>query len=237
MRTATRHVETDPLGAIRAELVGAGWRRVALRRRRRRTAAAGAALVALLAVAAGASALGEFSTGVPAVDDLLAVETPSSPVDEPAGDATEPLPVPTNDGTAQVVAYLSRDGTICAVEAQRHPRIEGSVRGGGGGCWRAADLARRLERNGVVWSSWTEGPARRTYKGYAHGDVESIRVLGEAAGAEVRMTEPWTPRTEGAGALRLIVVIDERDLDLYSLPLPVVEVTYADGRTEKVVAP
>jgi hypothetical protein len=94
---------------------------------------------------------------------------------EPTGDASEPLPVPTNDGTAQALAFLSKDGRICNVQAERHPRIEGSVRGGGGGCWLAADLARRLDRKGIAWSSSMEGPERRTYSGYADGDVEGIR--------------------------------------------------------------
>jgi hypothetical protein len=69
--------------------------------------------------------------------------------------------VPTNDGTAQALAYLSKEGTICHVEAEAHLRIEGSVRGGGG-----------------------------------------VRVLGEAAGADVRLTKPWTPGMPGAEALR-----------------------------------
>jgi hypothetical protein len=245
----TRHVESDPLGALRLELVGAARRQVARRRKRRRNATIGAAMLALLAVAAGASALNEFSTGVPVVDDLLEVEG-GSLVGEPGpGGATEPIPVPTNDGTAQALAYLSKDGTVCHVEAERHPRIEGSVRGGGGGCWLAADLARRLDRSGVVWSGSSHGPERRTYNGYADGDVASMRVVGEAAGAEVRMTKPWTPRTEGGQALRFFVVVDERDidvggdgvqmdeLDLISSPVPTIEVTYSDGRTETIRPP
>jgi hypothetical protein len=223
--------------------------RLLRRRKRRRTATIGAALLALLAVAAGASALSEFSTGVPAVDDLLKVEG-GSLVGEPGpGGATEPLAVPTHDGTAQALAYLSKDGTVCHVEAERHPRIEGSVRGGGGGCWLAADLARKLDRKGVVWSGSSHGPERRTYNGYADGDVEGIRVVGEAAGAEVLMTKPWTPRADGGQALRFFVVVDERDigvggdgvqlgeLDRISTPIPPIEVTYADGRTEMIEAP
>jgi hypothetical protein len=84
---------------------------------------------------------------------------------------------------------------------------------------------------------------------YADGDVESIRVLGDAAGADVRMTKPWTPRTEGGEALRFFVVVDERDIDvggdgvqedeigLISTPIPAIEVTYADARTQKSEAP
>jgi hypothetical protein len=123
------------------------------------------------------------------------------------------------------------------------------LRGGGGGCWLAADLARKLDRRGVVWSGSSHGPERQTYNGYADGDVTSMRVLGEAAGAEVRMTKPWRPRTEGAEALRFFVVIDERDIDvgddgvqldeadLIMRPLPAIEVTYADGRRERIEAP
>jgi hypothetical protein len=63
------------------------------------------------------------------------------------------------------------------------------------------------------------------------------------------MTKPWTPRTEGGEALRFFVVVDERDIDvgadglqedelhLISSALPTLEVTYADGRTEKFEAP
>jgi hypothetical protein len=244
---STRHVESDPLGALRLELVGAARRQAARRRKRQRYVTIASVLVALLAVAAGASALNEFGTGVPVVDKLLDVER--SPLGQPAGDATEPLPVPTNEGTAQAVAYLSKDGRICHAEAQQHPRFEGSVRGGGGGCRRAADLARELDRNRVVWSAWTEGAERRVFSGYADGDVDGVRVLGEMAGAEVRITEPWTPRVDGAQELRFFVVIDERDIDvgndgvqLHEMDLiqsffPPVELTYADGRTEKIEAP
>ena len=74
-------------------------------------------------------------------------------------------------------------------------------------------------------------------------------MLGEAADAEVRITKPWTPRTEGGQALRFFVVVDERDIDvggdgvqkdeinLIMTSIPPIEVTYADGRTEKIEAP
>jgi hypothetical protein len=246
MSIETRHVETDALGALRAELVGAARRRVARRRRRRRLTVVAAALAALLALAAGAAALTGWGTGVPVVDDLLEVEG-GSLVGEPAGDATEPLPMPPEGGTGQALAFLTKDGRICHAEAERHPTIEGSVRGGSGGCWPAADLARKLDRRGIVWSASSHGPDFRTYNGYADGDIQSIRVVGEMAGADVRMTPPWTPRMQGAGTLRFVVVVDERDIDVGDdgfqpgdLPItmhPRVEVTYADGRTEVIRPP
>jgi hypothetical protein len=235
MSMATRHVESDPLAALRAELVGAARRQLRRRRRRRRTLVATGAILGLLAATAGAGALTGFSTGVPVVDELLAVEG-GSLVGEPGpGGATEPLPVPTyGGGTAQAVAYLSKDGTVCHVQAERHPSIEGSVRGGGGGCWLAADLARRLDRRGIQWSGSSHGTDMRVFGGYADGDVVDIRVLGEAAGAEVRMTKPWRPRIAGGEPLRLFVVIDRRYIEPITHAHPTIEVIYRDGSRRRI---
>jgi hypothetical protein len=248
VRVATRHIESDPLPALRAELVGAARRQVARRRTRRRVLAVAAALLALLAATAGAAALSEFSTGVSTIDTLLDVEG-GSLVGEPGpGGATEPLKVPTNDGTAQALAYLSRDGTICHVQAEAHPRIEGAVRGGGGGCHPAAALADKLGREGIVWSGSTLGPDRRVFSGYADGNVERIRVLDASQAADVQLTERWTPEAPAAEALRFFVIVDERDIDvgddglqpdeleLIQAEFPSIEATYSDGRRVEIRA-
>jgi hypothetical protein len=248
VRVATRHIESDPLGALRAELVGAARRQAVRRSRRRRVVAAATALLTLLAATAGAAALSEFSTGVPTIDRLLDVEG-GSLVGEPGpGGATEPLSVPTNDGTAQALAYLSRDGTICHVEAEAHPRIDGAVRGGGGGCYQAADLAAKLDREGIVWSASTLGPDRRVFSGYADGDVDRIRVLDDPQAADVQLTKPWTPKMPDAEALRFFVIVDERDIDvgddglqpdelhLVQAEFPPIEATYSDGHRIEIRA-
>jgi hypothetical protein len=251
MTIATRPVHSDALAVLRQELVGAARRQVARRHRRRRILLVAAALLALLAAAVGATALSNFSTGVPTIDKLLDTEVGDgsfgSYLGEPgSGGATEPLTVPTSDGTAQAVAYLTRDGRICHVQAEAHPRIEGAVRGGGGGCYRPADLASELDRNGVAWSSAALGAERRVFSGYANADIEGIRVLGEARGANVELTKPWRPRAPSAEALRFFVIVDERDIDVGDdglqpdeLPLieadfPPIAVTYSDGRSVKI---
>jgi hypothetical protein len=246
MREQEGSVETDPLDAFRVELVAAARRQANRRRMHRRVVTATLPLIVLLALAGGVSALTDFSTGVPPIDDLLDREAPSLVGEPGPGGATEPLAVPTNDGVAQAVAYLSSKGTICQAEA-REPRSGGAPVGGAGGCFPAADLADRLNSDGVVWSGLATGPARRVYSGYADGDVTSIRVLGLAAATDVKMTRPWTPGVPDGKALRLFVIVDETDIDVgddgvqagehSKLPMeyPKLEVTRSDGR--QVVTP
>jgi hypothetical protein len=222
MSVPTRHVATDALGALRGELVSAARRRAARRRARTRVLAAAAAAVMLLAIAAAAGALSNFSTGVPTVDKLLQIE---SGVDAPPGEAgrdlrpgpgaaSEPLKVPVMDRTGHAVAYLSRDGRICHATAQRHPRIEGSVRGSFGGCYEPADLARQLELRTILWGGSSLGPDHRVFSGYAAADVEEIRVVGEDHPMRVGLSPPWTPAAPGAEPLRHFVVVDETDIDV-----------------------
>lgn len=268
MRIAARHIETDPLDAIRAELVRAARRQSARRRARRQMIGIAAAVLALLAATAGASALSGFTTGIPMVDELLdntsrptvdAQQPPGgtgAPGNVPSapgpdlrpgpGGATEPLAVPTGDGVAQAVAYVSRDGTICNATAEPHPRIEGEVRGGAGGCYVPANLARKLERHGIAWSGVAAGPERRVFDGYADADVRSIRVIGADTDVEVQLTEPWTPDVPSADALRFFVIVDEADIDvggdgvqpddmpLIPMDFPAVEVTHGDGRSVEI---
>ena len=238
MSSATRHVEGDPLEALRSELVAAGRRRVARRRRGRRTAVLAAALVGLLALAAGAAALMNFSTGVPAVDTLLEIESPDSPgesgrdIRPGPGRAAEPLAVPTGDGTANAVAYLARDGTIC------HATADAAARGSTGGCWRVADLARALDRRKIVWNGLTAGADNRVFDGYADGDVTAIRVVGGGDAVTVKLSGPWTPRVGGATPLRHFVVIDEEDIQMDERDLvvefPPLVVTLSDGTTRRI---
>jgi hypothetical protein len=247
MNTAVRHVETDALGALRAELVRAGRRAGTRRRRRRRAATLLAAALGLLALAAGAAAVANFSTGVPAVDELLEREAPSAPVPGEAprldtrpgpGAASEPLTVSLG-GTHQAVAYLSRDGHICTATADHH---RGGVRGSYGGCLPVDMVNRHVENSGGIWSGSAIGADSRTNFFLVDGEVESIRALGDGDWT-VRMTPPWTAEAPDTRALRLVVVIDDADvgnpddgLQPNELPPrafdePKLELTYGDGRT------
>ena len=210
--TAARHVETDALGALRDELVRAAARRASKRRPARRATLAIALAGGLLAAGGATAALTDFGTGVPAVDELLAIEQGyGRPGGLPAGDATQPITVEMGDGAYEMVAFLNRRGEVSIAYAEPH---RGGVRGGGsGGGLPAADLGRRLERRGTLLSGSSHGPDQRVHWGFADGEVQSVRVKGEGDW-EVRMSPPWTPKAEGARSLRLLVVIDERDVDV-----------------------
>ena len=94
------HVERDALGAVRAELVTAAGRRIAKRRSTRRRAVVLAVVALLLAATAATAALTHFSTGVPAVDELLDIDA-TEPHRPGPGSASEALPVRIGDGTTR----------------------------------------------------------------------------------------------------------------------------------------
>jgi hypothetical protein len=249
MSTSTRHIETDALTGLREELMRAADRRSARRRPARRAAIAVAVVAGLLAATAGAAELTGFTTGVPAVDELLDREAPSqdpTPTGVPRldirpgpGPASEPLQVPEGDHKVALVAYLTRDGNICTASADAH---RGGVRGSSGGCSGTVEhVNRRIERHGGMWAGSTLGLERRTNHFLLDGDVKSVRVLGEGDW-KVLMTPPWTPRAPDARPLRLMATIDDADLgnpadgmqtgelppEAYTPPR--LELTYSHGR-------
>jgi hypothetical protein len=220
--TTTGGTGVDPFERIRRDLVAAAARRRDRTRRRRRIALLAALPVLLVGGTAGAAAVGDFSTGVPAIDDLLAVEGGSNrpfggDVRPGPGGASEPLSLPSGAGgrDAAAVAYLSRDGLVCKARGEFR-RWDGAARGSyGGGCHAPADLARRLSRRTAILGGSEHGPERRIYDGFAAGDVVALRLLMEdGATVEARLTPPWTPDAPGAEPLRLFVAVDERDIDV-----------------------
>ncbi len=66
--------------------------------------------------------------------------------------------------------------------------------------------------------------------------MKSVRPLGQGDW-RVLMTPPWTPQAPGARALKLVVVIDERDIEVPQTDLPKLELTDADGGTRVAQAP
>jgi hypothetical protein len=252
--TSTRYVETDALAGLREELMRAAGRSARQRRSVRRSAIAVAIVVGLLAATAGAAELTGFTTGVPAVDELLDREAPTQdPSGVPRldirpgpGPASEPLTVPEGDHTVAAVAYLTRDGNICTASADPH---RGGVRGGYGGCSGTVEYVnRRVERRGGMWAGSALGLDQRTNEFLLDGDVESVRVLGEGDW-RVLMTPAWTPPAPDARPLRFAVVIDDADLgnagdgmQMGELPpeahaQPTLELTYEDGSTRVLESP
>jgi hypothetical protein len=218
--TTTGDTRVDPFERIRRDLVAAAARRRDRTRRRRRVALLAALPVLLLAGTAGAAAVGDFSTGVPAIDGLLANEDgsgpPGSDVRPGPGGASEPLSIPAGQGgrDAAVVAYLSRDGLVCTAKGDFR-RWDGAPRGSYGGCLPPAYLARMLSRRTAYCCGSEHGPERRIYDGLAAGDVVALRLLmDDGATVEAKLTPPWTPDAPGAEPLRLFVAVDERDIDV-----------------------
>jgi hypothetical protein len=230
------HVEYDALAALRGELVKAAGRRSAKRRATRRKVIVVAVAALLLAATAATAALTHFSTGVGAVDSLLEIDVPESRHPAPGpGSASEALPVRIGDGTYQTVAYLARDGSVCIASAERH---RGSVRGSFGGCPPLEDVNRRVQHRGAVWYGSSHGPDQRTYQLLVGGNVKSVRPLGEGDW-NVLSTPSWTPYAPGARPLKLVVVIDEMDIDMEraGMHFPKLELTYANGSSRIARAP
>jgi hypothetical protein len=232
----TTHVEHDALGTLRAELTMAAGRRIRRRRARRQTVLIAALIALLLAATAATAALTKFSTGVPAVDELLDVEH------HPGGgpiSASRRLIVPEGDHRTNVVAYLTNRGSVCVTTADFH---RGGARGSFGGCPPLDDVNRKVERRGAEWFGSAYGADERTYQLLVSGDVEEIRPLGPGDW-RVLMTPSWTPHASGARPLRLAVAIDDENVDvggdglqpdefrLLERHLPRLELVYRNGRT------
>jgi len=235
MNAAAHHVESDALGALRAELVAAGRRTAGRRRRRRRAATLLAAALGLLALAAGAAAVAGLGTGVAPVDELLKIERGDESGRPVALDASDPLPMDLGKaGNYQLVAYLDRNGNICTASAE--PR-GGGVRGSFG-CVDSLDrVNRRLERRGGMWAGSSSGPDSRVNQFLVAGEVEAVRPRGEGDWT-VRMTPAWTPEARGARPLRLVLVTDDADIDdPRAYVQPTLELTYEDGSTRVLRGP
>jgi hypothetical protein len=201
----TTHVEHDALAALRAELTMAAGRRLRRRRARRRAVVIVAVIGLLVAATAATAALISSGTGVPAVDKLLQVERRPG-----VRSASEPLKVPDGDHRTNLVAYLSRSDSVCVVTADF---VRKGVRGGFGGCPPLADVERAARRRGGMWFGSAIGADRRVNHFLVDGRASAVRPLGRGDW-RVLMTPPWTPRARQSRPLRLVTVIDERDLDV-----------------------
>lgn len=245
-------IETDPLGAIRKELLAAGWRQKARRDRRRRAATAlSTVMVTLVCAVGGASALG---WDVPLIGDPLdrwitgKQEIAQSPDLDPtapigvgdikpgAGNSTEPLSFPWAGGpdTAAAAAYLNTRDQVCFV-------LEGPDGGLDiGGCTPPELISDRLE-DAAAYLVGVRADASIVVWGYVADDVDRVSVDGPQGPLEVRLSGPWTPAVEGAGQMRAFVAVSDAraaqkgvageliDPDAYT-----VGATLRDGRTVTV---
>jgi hypothetical protein len=243
-------VATDPLGAIRVELVGAARRRVAARRRRRRVATVTATVVATLALAASAGALISGTTGVGAVDEFLgrvevsgqgggsdrAGEGGPIPSLAPAASGSASAPLELTDvgvpGTS-LVAYVSSGGPICSVLLRPHGEGAGEAREGWG-CVAPDALSRSLAGDSVLLAD-VRSDGHMLVSGYAGHNVEEIDVSGPGGPFDVRMAKPWTPDVDGAATVRPFLAVGRATDQVATSPNAyVVTERLDDGRTIEV---
>jgi hypothetical protein len=207
-------VATDPLGAIRVELVNAARRRAAARHRRRRMATVAATTVGTLAMATGASALIGGSTGVPAIDDFLGLVESSTQTSSTQADRAFPRVTP-RPGTATMplyavngvvaVAYVSKDGDICTAISKPHGEGAGEAREGFG-CMAPDALSRDLAGD-VAFVSHVRAMDHLVVMGFARPEVERLDLVRAGGVFTVELGEPWTPQADGGPETRPFVAV------------------------------
>lgn len=215
-------IETDPLGAIRKELVLAARRQKAVREQRRRLAIVAATIVAALASLACASAITEIRTGIPAIDRILGNQernperiAAGAPAHRPSSrlNATPKveasalsIEVPGREGATEAVGslYLSESGRVCFALAQPSEPGGGVVRGGQRDCRHPPVLSRRLAEQRVFVAGFAFGEFTIVH-GYAAPEVEAVRMTGPNGALRMRLSAAWRPEWPGADALRLFM--------------------------------
>ena len=224
---STAQTEVDPRLTIRADLVAAARRRTASRRRRRGATLAAIAVTGLLGTAVATAKIEGSGTGVPVLDEVLAISAerqPPAPNRNSAGEivgpppfdvrpgpggASPPLELPWgpdgSDGAGIGVAYVNRSDHLCfvLVGPDRRPGHSGGV-----GCtamhivddWLAAAPA----------AVATGGGADRDLgevKGFARADVVALRYDGPNGPVDAILGEPWRPGGADAKPLRAFIAL------------------------------
>lgn len=242
-------VATDPLGAIRAELVGAAQRRTVARRRRHRAVTTVATAMLMLVSVGGAGAVVTGTTGVPAVDGLLkkidfeqeAAKGPggSVPAIVPGDSSSASDPLELSWGAepeqATAVAYLSRGGPICFALAKHHGEGVSEARGGVRDCVSQSTLTQRLADDTAFIAGGSFGEVT-VLDGYTAADVESLAISGPEGEFDVKLGDVWTPDLPNAQPVRAFVALadvdgigEARGFQSYS-----VEARMEDGRTVEI---
>ena len=251
-------VDTDPLGAVRDELLAAARRRTAARRRRRQVAATVAAALGLLAVAGGALAVTNTTTGVAAIDRMLetrsrplthvggpppeerdgdslppGVEPPPMPDLQPSagGESSAPVEVELADGTRLVaVGYVNRDHDLCTAIAD--PGAPTMPESGAVGCIGPGQVERVLAAAPArIISLGGLGPRTILLQGIAAENVRSVTVDDGGTRVEAALSEAWVPIGAGSEPVRVFVVTTRGSTDLSAYRL---EVQLDDGQRVRV---
>lgn len=220
-------IETDALGAIRLELIGAARRRAAARRRRRQMVATVATGLTMLVAVTGVSAVSGFSTGVPVIDNVLGHQHGEQEVAGPQGGeflaappgvdlrpapggTSEALDLPWPDGSlgAKGVGFLSMTGEVCvalASDPHRHAVARARAKTG---CTSPDAIADKLTDQPAFITHVTVGDPTIVI-GYAAEDVQAVHVDGPSGTFESQLTKLWTPNTPEAETMRIFAAVGD----------------------------
>lgn len=220
--------DLDPRLTIRADLVAAGQRRIAARRRRRGATLAAVVVTGLLGTAAATAKIEGSGTGVPVLDDVLAISVDRRPpapsrndrgevvgpppfdVRPGPGTASRPLELPwapsDSDRTGIAVAYVNRSGHVCIVLTGPDRRPDR----GGYGCTTPKLFGPRL-RDAPAFVTGAGGQSPMSVQGFARADVVALRFEAPNGPVEAALGEPWNPGVSGTGPLRAFVATFELD--------------------------
>lgn len=229
-------IDTDPLGAIRKELVGAARRRTAARRRRRRavTAAATAMLTAVAVTGTGvATGLGPDLGAIgSALESLVSINENASPPDPEArvlreeqvprvpgvpelglstADRSEVIEFPWGDSAepAYALAFAGGLGDICYSVAAPG-QFDSKMRHAQLQCLPAKEIARGVGGEEGIAFGQVIGTPTVVLGGYVSPEVVKAKVIGPWGGElEVHLTETWRPSVDGAGPLRVFAAIHQ----------------------------
>jgi hypothetical protein len=240
-------IETDPLGAIRKELLSAAWRQKARAdRRRRMMTVASSLMLTFVCLVGGATAVGvDFPVVGDTLERLVAGRQdaerqsaggegdptlPASPADvaRVPESRSRPLEVPWGEGGSLTAAgYLDREGGVCFL----------LVRPGGaataGACTPAELLQARLD-SGVAFLQSVVSDRFTVASGFVEAAVDRVDVRGPGGALHASVGETWRPG--GAGLpVRPFVAVGPAAGDGTSSALDlrdfVVEAHLRDGRT------
>ena len=252
--------DIDPRLAIRTDLVAAGRRRIAARRRRRGATLAAVVVTGLLGTAAATAMIEDYSTGVPVLDQVLAISAERQPpapstnldgeivgpppfdVRPGPGGASPPLELPWgpdgSQGTGIGVAYVNRSNHICFVLVGPERRADR----GGYGCTAAHIVTDWLDAAPATIT--TGGGVDRDLsgvKGFARADVVALRFDGPDGPVEAILGEPWKPGAADARPMRPFVALFRLDTEalgpkgtLRAMLGGDLTVTLADGRVVEI---
>jgi hypothetical protein len=251
-------VETDPLGAIRKELLSAAWQQKARADRRRRlVTVASSLMLTFVCLVGGAGALGvELPIITEALHEVgisrdeaekLSTEPggdptlPKSPTDLKAGSDSfvDPISFPWGSGeTATATAYLNTRDEVCFLLIRPEGRATGI------GCTSPLLLADRVDAGVAYVVAVEAGPTELVLSGYVAPEIDRMTARGPTGSMQTRLGSTWTPDVDGASPLKPFVAVaprsgderfesgeSDRALDVRNYTL---EVHLPDGRTVTV---